>query len=60
MCAPRTAGVMPTCDNCHTCNDQWEDIVISLEKNITNMMEISANMTLDPSGVNLYKKEVFF
>lgn len=58
MCAPRTAGIMPKCENCHTCNDQWEDIVSALEKNITFLIKLRGNFTFNASEIELYTKEI--
>ena len=58
MCAPRTSGIMPKCENCHTCNDQWEDIVNELEKNVTNLMKFKGNFTYNSTEISLYSKEI--
>ena len=36
MCDARTTGVMPRCDKCHACYDQWDDIISEQERNLTN------------------------
>ena len=49
---------MPKCENCHTCNDQWEDIVSDLEKNITFLINLKGNFTFNASEIELYTKEI--
>ena len=49
---------MPKCENCHTCNDQWEDIVSDLEKNITFLIKLKGNFTFNASEIELYSKEI--
>ena len=58
MCAPQTAGVMPKCEQCHGCNDQWESIVNELEKNITNLLTLKGNLTLNISEIQAYTLEI--
>ncbi|XP_065066667.1 laminin subunit beta-1-like [Rhopilema esculentum] len=36
MCDAQTTGVMPKCERCHPCYDQWDEIISKLEKNMTN------------------------
>lgn len=57
-CAARTAGIMPKCKSCHVCNDQWEDIVSTLEKKIVHMLKLGGNKTFNASGLTLYNTEV--
>ena len=49
---------MPKCENCHTCNDQWEDIVTELEKKITYLIKLKGNFTFNVSEIELYSKEI--
>ena len=49
---------MPKCENCHTCNDQWEDIVSELEKKITYLIKLKGNFTFNVSEIELYSKEI--
>ena len=58
MCAPQTAGVMPKCEQCHGCNDQWESIVNEMEKNITNLLTLKGNLTLNVSEIQAYTVEI--
>eukprot|EP00794_Sanderia_malayensis_P006149 gene6149-6855_t len=36
MCDARTTGVMPKCEKCHACYDQWDEIILEQERNLTN------------------------
>lgn len=58
MCAPRTSDVMPKCENCHACNDQWEDIVKTLEEKVKNLIRLRGNFTFNASEIALYTKEI--
>ena len=58
MCAPRTSGQMPTCNNCHTCNDQWEDIINELENKIVNLNSLMGNFTFNASEISVYNKVI--
>ena len=58
MCAPQTAGVMPKCEQCHGCNDQWESIVNEFEKNITNFLILKGKLTLNVSEIQGYTLEI--
>lgn len=58
MCAPRTSGIMPKCEDCHTCNDQWEDIVNLLEKKVLNLLKLKRNSTFNSTEIRLYTGEI--
>jgi len=58
MCAPRTSGLMPKCESCHTCNDQWEDIVNEIERKVNNLSKLGGNFTFNASEIAAYTKEI--
>ena len=59
MCAPRTSGMMPQCEDCHPCNDDWQDIVTELEKNVTRLVSMGGiNITVNASSIKAYVKEI--
>ena len=44
MCDARTTGVMPKCEPCHPCFDQWDDTISAMERNMTNYVS-GSNIT---------------
>ena len=44
MCDARTTGVMPKCEPCHPCFDQWDERISAMERNMTNYVS-GSNIT---------------
>lgn len=49
MCDAKTTGVMPKCEPCHPCFDQWDVTITGLEKNMTNY--VSGSNITDPGAI---------
>ncbi len=54
MCDARTTGIMPKCEKCHPCSNQWDSIILELERNLTNY--VSGSNVSSPGAI--YDKEL--